>query len=485
MKLLYRISETISILIVIAIALAPLGCGVDPGIDWIGNTGVYNYSASIIQTGNVRQVWWCGQAVNPNDHKQDTDTIQYESINLLTKSVQGPQTVLSETPDSWDSAYTCNPRVIGGIFNDPFGDGHSYSYAMYYVGSANRAGLANSIGVAFSNDGVNWRKHPEPIINSDTPVDYGVGQPVAYNRDGKAGITLFYEDINPGVRHVAATSNDAIHFIVEGTLTTAGLDPNDPNPSWGDMAYDMKTNFWYAIYNELLRPSTTTGGVIERGQFGVELYRIPANGLLTGASPWQRLGTIDTSSTSYESNFIAGFVRDSYDNLNVGSYPDIEMYVAESDQSPSWNASPAAAAKSAEPPSWQLHLQEWIPNSPVLSLSRYYNGHVHEVTTGWVDPSGGFAVQSVLGGLYPTPEQGATVPFYGCKRGSTDYFISLDSACGGQRILGTVGYGYSQAVAGLNLVALYSCKTDHDHFVSKDPKCEGQTVVQLLGYAAP
>jgi hypothetical protein len=66
-----------------------------------------------------------------------------------------------------------------------------------------------------------------------------------------------------------------------------------------------------------------------------------------------------------------------------------------------------------------------------------------------------------------------------------DYFVSLDSACEGARILGMNGYGYSGPVAGLNLVALYRCKTSTDHFVSTDPKCEGASTQELLGYVLP
>ncbi len=66
-----------------------------------------------------------------------------------------------------------------------------------------------------------------------------------------------------------------------------------------------------------------------------------------------------------------------------------------------------------------------------------------------------------------------------------DYFVSLDDACEGARILGVEGFAYSQPVTGLSLVALYRCSTGHDHFVSTDPKCDGQTAQQLLGYVLP
>jgi hypothetical protein len=42
-------------------------------------------------------------------------------------------------------------------------------------------------------------------------------------------------------------------------------------------------------------------------------------------------------------------------------------------------------------------------------------------------------------------------------------------------MIGKDGYGYSQPVTSLNLIALYRCTTGHDQFVSTDPNCEGET----------
>jgi hypothetical protein len=66
-----------------------------------------------------------------------------------------------------------------------------------------------------------------------------------------------------------------------------------------------------------------------------------------------------------------------------------------------------------------------------------------------------------------------------------DYFVSLDSGCEGQRVLGKNGYAYASPVAGLGLIEVYRCSTGQDHFVSKDPKCEGQKTEEVLGYVLP
>jgi hypothetical protein len=467
--------------------LGATSCGVHfehlPAGSIAGRAGIYDYSPSAIRSGNVLQLWWCGADYNPSDVTQFSDSIQYESINLLTNSHESPVAVLGETQYAWDSVYTCNPKVVQGEFVNPLGNGKTYTYAMYYV--ALGAVGSNSIGVAFSNDGESWKKYPKPIISPPNQLGYGVGQPAVLNTDHHSAIRMFYEEASPDTIHVEAVSTDGVHFTSIGTLTTKGLDPNSPRAIWGDMAYDPETNDWYAGFDTPVRDPSTTGGQAERGQYGIELYRIPDSSVLTGATPWQLLTIIDTNLTGYEANFIPTFARDAYGNLNVGAYPSIQMYTSISNPPPPWNAPSALAGAYGSISYWDIGLATWTPNQPLRVFNRYFNQTVHEVTTGWIDPMGGFTLESTLGHLYESPQQGATVPFYGCKSGATDYFVSVEFSCGGARILGTNGYGYAKPVAGLNLVALYRCSTDVDHFVSKDPQCEGHSSGLLLGYVLP
>jgi hypothetical protein len=461
------------------------GCGVSfaplPAGSIAGRAKLYNYSPSVIQSANLQQIWWCGSDANPTDRTQFSDSIQFESINLATGARSGPLPVLGETQGAWDSVYVCNPKVIRGSFANPLGNGQTFAYAMYYVATDSIDGLDNSIGVAFSNDGLSWKKYPHPIFSPETEGSYGVGQPAVLNTDQHGAIRIFYEDDSNYLHHVEALSKDGVHFVTQGTLTTNGL--NDTTLSWGDMAYDPVSGYWYAAFNTPFRDPSTTGGVAERGQYGVELYRIQDASLLTGATPWELVTMVDTNLTGYESNFLPGLVRDMYGNLAPGSA--IQMLTSISDPPPPWNASPSAAGVSGSIAYWQISSFAWTPGNPSTALNRYFNQTVHEVTTGWVDPNGGFSLQSTLGHVYQSPQQGANVSFYGCKNGATDYFVSLDSSCEGARILGTNGYAYSQPVAGLNLVALYRCQANGDHFVSTDPKCEGQTTQKLLGYVLP
>jgi hypothetical protein len=472
-------------LFLIGLGLSVTGCGTTfaplHAGSIAGRINDYDYSPTVIQTGNVQQVWWCGGDFNPNDKAQWSDTIQYESIDLSTHNRIGPLTVLGETPGAWDDLYTCNPKVVKGSFVNPLGDGRSYSYALYYVALGSAPGTNNSIGVAFSNDGISFKKYPQPIISAETHDGYGVGQPVAYNTDQHGAIRLFYEDWSPYVHHVEAISSDGVHFTAVGILSMNGLDPN--SPTWGDMAYDPQSGYWYAGYNTATRDPSTSGGFTERGSYGIELYRIPDSSLLTGATPWELLTTIDTSLDGYEANFLPGFVRDAYGNVIEGS--SIQMFTSISNPPPPWDASPLSAGASGDIVAWDIGSASWSPNQPLNTLNQYFNQTTYEVTTGWIDPKGNFSLQLSLGHLYPSPQQGATTPLYNCKLGTVDYFVSGDNACEGARILGTVGYGYSQPVAGLKLVPIYRCATGSGHLVSRNPSCQGQQASKLLGYILP
>lgn len=450
----------------------------------VGNGGKSNYSPSVIQTGDVQKFWWCGQGINPTYRSQDSDAIYYETVNTVTNAKSAPIVVLAETQGSWDSRYTCNPRVIGGTFANPLGDGQTYSYEMFYVGST--SGLNNSIGAAFSHDGIQWVKYPQPVIPSTSLYTYGVGQPAAYNANGQSSITLFYEDDTPIIHHLEVTSTDGIHFNAVGTLTTNGLDKDYTGITWGDMGYDSSTNSWYAAFNLPARPQNTSGDILERGQWGFQLYRIPNSSLITGAIPWQMVKTVDTNLTGYESNFLPSLLHDGYGNVNVGSYPKLELFVSTALPQPSWDASPKSAGELGDPSHWAIAVNTYDPSQTTLTLNRYRNADTYEVTSGWIDPSADFALDTTLGHLYAAPQNGADQAIYNCKNGSTGYFVSFDPACVGQRVLGLNGYGYLRPPAGAATVALYSCLTKKGRpFLSRYPNCEGNNSGLLFAYVLP
>jgi hypothetical protein len=481
-KAIRALTLVLILLAATALPAAPASATTTVGSPVVGSPATYDYSPSMMQSGGVQQFWWC---TAPND------VIAYEAINMSPLHVITPETVvLRHGPaGAWDSRFTCNPHVVRGEFVNPLGDGTTYTYAMYYVALADGATGGNNIGVAFSLDGVTWHKYPTPVITTDTTAYYGVGQPDLFNPNGATGsdIEMVYEHTDASTSHIEATSTDGVHFTVAGTLSTTGL-PSGQKNNLDDIAYDPATGTWYGLYDEFpARPTSTTGGIIERGQPGETLYS--TTDLLAGT--WTQLDTVDTATTGYESNFIGTLLRDPYGNLlwNNGS---IEMYVSTSIPRPAVTATPAQAAQSAAVAQWDIAWSLWTPGQPLRKLVRYYSSganspdlNQHFVTTGYHDAGAFTAESTVLGSLYEAPTGAATQPLYSCKLGDRNWFVSRDPQCEGTLTLGLLGYAYPNAPTGVSSIPLYRCYVpgDGDHYISPDPGCEGRTTEELLGFS--
>jgi hypothetical protein len=480
---LARMFAAVALCACAAVVPAPARASSTVGGFVVGRSGTYDYSPSVVQSGQTQDFWWCGgrDAADPANY---SDTIKHQQYSFAggVHITVAERTVLGESAGAWDSLYVCNPSVVAGSFVDPLGDGVTYGWALYYVGTSTRGGTDNSIGVAFSNDGDHWAKYPGPVL-ADAPsggVYYGLGQPNAYNPGGGSAVTLLYEDTGAsGVSHFEVSSADGVHFAAPAAVTAVGLP--SPTPSWGGVAYDPVGGRWYAAFNQdPTRPPSTTGGVTERGQAGVALY---ATGDLS-AGPWTALDTVDTNLTGYESNFLAGLLRGADGALYGPLLPSVELYASTSNPRPSANATAAQRGSSGAFNNWDIAWSAWSPLAPTRALSRYYSSILptHEVTTGWVDtPS--FHLESVLGHLYEAPSGQFTRPLYGCVQGSRDYFISGDAACESQLVLGLDGY--ISPTPGPGLVELYRCYTGTDHFVSTSASCENRTTEEVLGWAQP
>jgi hypothetical protein len=153
------------------------------GVVGAGGPGApYNYGPTVMVDGDRTRMWWCSQyptAVPPGDD------ILYGESGSLDGPFTGPggtepPAVLSGAPGHFDGAHTCDPSVIrvGG------------TYYLYYTGAAGDHALGNSIGLATSTDGLDWKRANggNPIVSpaGDLHRDnlYGAGQPAAVYLDG-------------------------------------------------------------------------------------------------------------------------------------------------------------------------------------------------------------------------------------------------------------------------------------------------------------
>ena len=429
--------------------------------DVIYRTPGYNYAPTVIQNGNVQYFWWCGYNSSIN-----ADSIWYASINLNTQTfITSPTIVLVPSPGTWDGVEICDPTVVQGSFNIP-GIGTA-TYAMYYTGAGQSGSTPqDAIGVAFSNNGFNWAKYSgnpviKPLIWPTAQGNYGAGEPSAHNNDGASNLTVFYSDATYGNNNqYLQTTMDGVTFSDTTHISQVGLKPVPANTPDGDFGYDYNTGNWYAILGD----GPDRSGLPER--WSLTLYEMPAGQSLSSGT-WQELGTIDTNLTGNYMIDNAGLLRDIYGNVTP-FLPNVEVYYSRggTDGYP-YN-------------SWQLTYAVWNLSPSTLAFNRYYSSYYgdHWVTTGYYS-SYYYHLEFTLGYLYMGPQSG-TDAVYGCQIGN-DHFVSLDSNCEGQYILGLNGYIYSSSVAGTQ--ALYRCYTGTDHFVSADPNCEGFRTEFLIGYA--
>ncbi|MBB5883330.1 hypothetical protein GGR71_000356 [Xanthomonas sp. F1] len=186
----------------------------------------WDYSpSSLIDLDGKEKVWWCG-------HLNGHDVVKYRE-RTATGSWSAPVIVLQANqflrgarPLTWEGVHTCDPTVTRGHWNY---QGQDYGYVMYYTTERPGSnGIDNRIAVAFSNDGINWKKHDAPVIHDGDPGTYGTGQSVAWSADGASGIRTVYTyvDGNGDISYFYRESPDAINFGEKRKLSQNGLTLN-------------------------------------------------------------------------------------------------------------------------------------------------------------------------------------------------------------------------------------------------------------------
>ena len=230
----------------------------------VGRSKTYDYSPSVIDENGIRSVYVCGGGT-PGSSLEGHDAIYLTQFNLSTGvKIRDSQRVL--TPllgrTGADGLHACAPSVIRHSFSAI--DNGKEKYLMYYEcaphaynkDSGQDVSPFTQICVAYSDDGLSWKKYSEQIWNSQyrfaneneppTPVVkinqelvskigvtfsnntyyvnitpaqldvnyYGVGHPSAIKGpDGK--IWLYYYDsvATWGARGIfLAKSDDGFHF---------------------------------------------------------------------------------------------------------------------------------------------------------------------------------------------------------------------------------------------------------------------------------
>lgn len=119
---------------------------------------------------------------------------------------------------TWDS-WAVHP---GAVFKDD-----DNVYKMYYYGYSDQYNQWH-IGLATSSDGINWEKHPQPILFGTSGWEYQIGSSSIIKKNGIYYL-YYFGRTTPNYRIGLATSTDGINFtkfagnpILSNTLSWEG-----------------------------------------------------------------------------------------------------------------------------------------------------------------------------------------------------------------------------------------------------------------------
>lgn len=279
----------------------------------------YDYAPSMIQSGSTQQFWWCAPGAAPNGHPGDA--IYYRTYNTSTGAWGTVYRVLTATgTSSWDGNHVCDPEVVRGQFVRP-DTGTTYAYAMYYTANRRQTGTCpngtpksdteNDIGIAYSNNGVNWvTTSQNPVIPSlaGTCV-YGAGQASAFNRNGLDDLDVFHTDTNSGTGVYYRNTSNGTSFTTRTRVSTSGLASS--NFSGAAFSYDKNTGNYVMATGDPREP-----GNVESSIIGVR--RLARTSVIAGTGTWTAITGIGPTGTGYPLNFQPAFRRDIYGNILSG-----------------------------------------------------------------------------------------------------------------------------------------------------------------------
>jgi hypothetical protein len=416
--------------------------------------------------GYTDRHFWCGPLSN------------FEEGILYQDPVQGTRDLLPPSADSgpgagWDHFFICDPSIVKGSFTWA---NTSYQYALYYTSNHTLivAGEANAVGVAFSNNLIDWARTPAPVVEPEyySTMHYGAGQQVAIRiPNTAAGVRLIYNDnsVNGQPHTYTITSTDGINFPLNTRveLPYAGLVTSTGEsfiPTNADYGLDVADGYYYGVVTAN-RNQVGAPWIYKRGSSGdtyaYDVVRIRRSDLEAGTGQWTMLGQINSETTQGAMTYAPGILRDQFGFVDAWA-PNLVV---------AGGTGPGIQYRDythADLSLTDVNSMAWSPGK--TAYRRYYNGVDHYFTAAGITPYGYWSENQTYY-LEQTPGVGR-MPIYSCLVG-TDHFTSADPACEGQMILGILGYSYTGPVAGS--ARLYRCfpGPGNENFMTTSANCEG------------
>lgn len=183
----------------------------------------YNYGPSVLWNVEAQkwQAWWCGPKLDSTGKVVGGDAIWYS--DSLDSVVWSPSRVVFQAAASgWDSYHTCDPSVLRNVKLA----GVTRPFVMYYTGADGKSGGDNDgrIGVAYSNDGLNWVRVQQLYLLCQTTTSLGCQH---FN-----ALKLRANDPDPafGGRYIAVYSQSK----TDGSTGTYAVESPDGLNWWGN-----------------------------------------------------------------------------------------------------------------------------------------------------------------------------------------------------------------------------------------------------------
>ena len=313
----------------------------------------WDYSPSaMIDFDGAERVWWCSSP-SAGDHAPTVmrDVIRYNERVGSGAWVYGSGGVIvfdpynSARPESvykpaWEGIFVCDPSVVRGSWSVvPAGGSiaQTFSYAMYYgtndpVTNGGPAAGHNSIGVLFSNNGIDWVRPNQlssvPLVQMAVTnnANYGSGMPVAIRTGVSSGVTLFYFYTDKAANGVVTSqyyvkqSSDGLNFGTPQLVTQKGFGVEGfvggiPTTAADKLSYlngavavasayylapGNNLSYVYYLAGVCQTNNVNPGNSILFGEArGLCVYRIAADQVSNPAAAWTRVLISDPYGPSY------------------------------------------------------------------------------------------------------------------------------------------------------------------------------------------